>query len=58
MQKWQKNDYISMDELSTLQENKFCAIVKHASRSPFYKAHFKKTGIDPQKIKKIDDRCV
>lgn len=55
MQKWQENDYISAAELLALQEHKLSAIVKHASRSPFYKEYFKKAGIDPQKIKKIDD---
>jgi phenylacetate-CoA ligase len=51
-----KNQYLNPENLKTLQEKRLKPLVKHAYKNTkFYKEKFKKAGITPDDITRIDD---
>lgn len=56
MLKWQKNDYLTQDELSVMHEQKLVALVKYVyENSSFYKNLFNEYGLNPDSVKNLSD---
>ena len=53
---WSREETINRNKLEKLQEKKLKAQVKHLyNNSPFYRRKFKKAGLKPRDIKKLED---
>ena len=56
MQEWQKNDYISRDEMTSIQLEKLNLYLKHIYRnSKFYKDFFHDSGLNPDSFTSLED---